>query len=264
MKMTKKILLGAAVAFVAATFIGCAGFGDVQASGTKMNKTIKLDATGDDVKDGEYKRGFQQVSVSKECYAIASTVTVDVSKDAKGNENSIISTKDKNAVVGLAFDVHKTKNTDNKEAYDFVLVGVKPADGYYYVERYTDVLVEDLKEDMTTNKTTIGGTYTALVTETSGWASKPITIAKDKDGNPTWDIAVSQDTKGTYVVKINGSKVCEYKGKTISEGKEQEKSKDYAAGSVFAYANCPKGTKVKANFKQDKDATLGLYAEIDE
>lgn len=275
----KKLMTVLATALVALTLVGCTALGDAKTSGTKWTKTFKLDATGE-LKDAagnkaDFSRGFASLSTSKKCSAIETVVTVPVT-DAKKNVLSIpTSTAGKNAVVGLAFDVHLTKITkenatkdlpEGTEVYDFVLVGVKPADGFFYIEKYVNVKKENLKESMITKADTIGGTYTPLAPETSGWASKspiktidPNTFATE---GYSWKIGVTQETAGTYVIKLNGTEYAKYTRPLTDAEKASKDGKAY--GQVFLYGNAPEGTKFQAKFASNKDATVGLFADEEE
>lgn len=249
MKMTKKIFLGA-VAVVAFALVGC-GFGDAELSGNKWEKNVKLDATEESEVEYTYSRAFKPLSTSKNCSAISTTIVVD-------KENTIETAGGKNAVVGLAFDTHLS---EDGEFYDFVLVGVKPVDGKYYVERYTGVSKEALKEDMKTKDTTIGGTYTEVVPEVGGWAATALTLEPNADGNKEWTITVTQDTPFTYDIAINGNKVGSYEVADDDQVEGKLKSKGKQVGQVFVYGNAPKGTKFDATYTSDKEATVGLFAD---
>lgn len=241
MKMTKKIMLGV-VAAAAIVLTGCANLGDGDLGGTKYKKTLTLDATEITEK---YSRAFAQLSTSKKVKAIETEISVKAA-DCTSLTKS---------VVGLAFDVHLTKDSEGKEFYDFVLVGLKPADGFYYVERYKNVSKDALKEDMKTNEGTIGGTYTAICPEVSGWSGTALNV---KDGDDyKWTVKVTQDA-GVYTINVN-DKSYTYTGETKDDDGD-------AIGMVFLYGNAPKGEKFKAayNTNKDKKATIGLFADDEE
>ena len=261
----KKIMTIIAAAAVALTLVGCANFGDAKASGTKYKKTFSLDATGE-LKDADgnaatYSRAFSALSTSKKCSAIETTITLP-----KGEDNVFISDKDNpnthkkyQAVVGLAFDVHLTKNDAGEDVYDFVLVGVKPGDGGYYIEKYTGVKKDDLKESMKTNEGSIGGTYTPVqgAAETNGWAG---TLTLPTDGDTTWKISVTQETAGTYKVLINDVVKGTYT-RELTDAEKADTKNGKAYGQIFLYANAPTGTKIKGTFESNKDKTVGLFAD---
>lgn len=277
----KKIMTILAAAAVALTLVGCANFGDAKASGNKYKKTYSIDATGDlgkdaSGKDNAYARAFTALSASKKCSAIETTVSLPMGEDATKPENIPISAEGLKSVVGLAFDVHETEGTDGKKYYDFVLVGVKPSDGGFYIEKYENVSKDNLKETMNTSDgaidgaargATTGAKFTDLDGKTSGnWANGTIKTFADATKIATdgysWKIKVTQDTAGTYEVLINDVKKATYKRDlTEAEGKAKTPK---AYGQVFMYLNAPKGTKVKAIFESNKDNTVGLFADEEE
>lgn len=257
----KKFMTILATLAVALMLVGCAKLGDVQTYGTKWKKTFILNGTKPEVGEDDNSRGFAALSASKKCWKISTTIKVP-----KGDDN-IVSAEGKKSVIGLAFDVHETKE-NNKSYYDFVLVGVKPSDGQFYVEKYTKISKDDLKEDMITEQSAIGNatrnnstgaSFTDCDGKTSGnWASSTVDIEED-DESYSWTITVTQDTAGTYIVK-NGNK--ELGSYTRSLTNEETKSTDKKAyGQIFTYGNAPYGTKIKAIFESDKTATVGLFAE---
>ena len=269
----KKIMAVIAAVAVALTLVGCVNLGDAKTSGTKWKKTFKLDATGEikdaDGEDATYARGFASLSASKNCSAIETTITLP-KKDKKDKVLNIPVSDKKNprtndfykAVVGLAFDVHEYEKADNKSHYSFVLVGVKPGDGGFYIEYYEDVPKDNLKESMNTNLGSIGGKYTPVAPETDGWAGKITGI--DKEDSYTWTVKVTQDTAGTYKVLINDVVKGIYT-RTLTEKESADTKHDGKAyGQIFLYGNAPIGTKIEAKFNSNKDATVGLFADEDE
>lgn len=261
----KKIMAVIAAAAVALTLVGCANFGAGKTSGTKWSKTFKLDATGT-IKDAEgndatYSRGFAALSTSKKCSAIETVVSL-AKTDAKGNTLNITKNDaDKKSVVGLAFDTHLTKDSSGKEFYDFVLVGARPSDGRWYVERYVNVPKDDLKESMNSTKGTMGGTYTALASEGNDGYAGTLT-GYNKEDEYTWTVKVTQDVAGTYKIFINDNQVATWKrALTEDEGKAKDPK---AYGQVFVYGNAPKDTKINAKFTSNKKTTVGLFADEDE
>ena len=271
----KKILAVIAAAAVALTLVGCVNLGDAKTSGSKWSKTFKLDATGEikdaDGEDATYARGFASLSTSKFCSAIETTITLP-KEDKKDKVLNIPVSDQKNpltnqfykSVVGLAFDVHEYKKADNKSYYSFVLVGVKPGDGGYYIEYYEDVLKDNLKESMNTNQGSIGGKYTEVAAETNGWAGTISGV--DQEDCYTWKIRVTQDTAGTYKVLINDVVKGTYTRALTEDETKDTKHNGKAYGQVFLYGNAPIGTKIEAKFasNKDKNVTVGLFADEDE
>ena len=259
MKMTKKIFLGA-VAVMAFALVGCAGFGDSKTSGTKTKKSFELDATDTEMTE-KYSRAFSTIRGTGNCSTLSTVITVD-------KEESILVGDSSRAVIGLAFDVHTTKDKEAGDSfYDFVLVGIQADTAKYYVERYTGVSVNKLKETMKTDESDID--TAANTTFLDGKASEafycdaPIAAVEDEDGNKTWAVEVTQDEAFTYVVKINDTEVAKY---TVAEEDQVEgkmKSKGKQVGSVYAYGNAPKGSKIKATYNTDSKASVGFYEDAE-
>ncbi len=271
MKMTKKIMAVAVAAVVALTFVGCPKMGDVNTSGTKWAKTFKLDATGDikDAKgaDATYARGFAALSASTKCYEIETTITLPVAKA----ENIVLTEAGKKSVVGLAFDVHLTKDANNKEFYDFVLVGVKPSDGGFYIERYSKVAKANLKDSMNTTMGNIdedaevkfcdGKASTATWANGTVKTADPATVTTD---GYSWTVKVTQETAGKYEVYINDTKLGTWE-RELTDAEKADKTHDGKAyGQVFMYGNAPKGTKINAKYTSNKENTKGLFADEEE
>lgn len=271
----KKIMAVIAAAAVALTLVGCANFG-AKTSGTKWSKNFAIDATGE-IKDADgtaadYARGFAALSASKKCSAIETTITLP-KKDKKGNAVNIVkSSSGAFAVVGLAIDVHETEKA-GKKYYDFVLVAVRPETGEFYVEKYENIAKDDLKESMNTSVSAIGGAtknaadgaakWTSLDGKTSGsYVSGKKVKVENTDESWSWTITVTQDTKGTYIIKNGTTQLGTYtRALTDTEAAAKDPK---AYGQVFMYGNAPKDTKLKATFKSNKDATVGLFADEDE
>lgn len=262
----KKIMAVIAAAAVALTLVGCANFGAGKKTGTKWSTTFKLDATGAikdaDGNDATYSRGFAALSTSKKCSAIETVITMP-KQDKKGNTLNITkNADDKKAVVGLAFDTHLTKDSSGKEFYDFVLVGARPNDGRWYIERYVNVPKDDLKESMNSTKGTMGGTYTALASESTDGYAGTLT-GYDKEDEYTWTVKVTQDVAGTYKIYINDVQKATWK-RDLTEAETKDTKNGKAYGQVFVYGNAPKDTKINAKFTSNKDKTVGLFADEDE
>ncbi|MBO4629433.1 MAG: hypothetical protein J5687_05720 [Treponema sp.] len=270
----KKIMTIIAAAAVALTLVGCAKFGDADTSGVKWSKEFKLDATGDlkdaNGADAAYSRAFVALSASKKCSAIETKITLPI----KNSKDEVV-TAIASSVVGLAFDVHLTKDANNKEFYDFVLVGVRPATNEFYIEKYENISKDELKESMCTNDSAINGAvkatdsnkdkarWTSLDGKTSGAYSttkidtNALNPTKLAEEGYTWTVSVTQATAGTYKVSINGKELGEYK-RDLSEAETKDKK---AYGQVFMYGNAAKGEKFSATFKSDKEKTTGLFAD---
>lgn len=279
----KKLLIGAAMLAAVFAFTGCLGdIGEGSKSGTKYNKTMIVDATTNTFMEKAekaevdekpailYRRYFSELSTSKEVAAIETTITIN-KKESIETATTEKRADAVNAVVGLAFDVHKTED----DVYDFVIVGVKPVDGYFYVERYTDIAKAKANAGETDDgfDTTDGalGAYTPIVTEVKGWAANPITFTEDKDGNKQFTVKIEQTTPKTYDILINGKKVGSYNGTVFNaepvesnDGKDKDTFADvgkWAVGGIGMYANCPEGTKLKVKYSSDKAKAYGLFID---
>lgn len=279
----KKLLIGAAMLAAVFAFTGCLGdIGEGSKSGTKYNKTMIVDATTDTFMEKAekaevdekpailYRRYFSELSTSKEVAAIETTITINKKESI---ETATTEKRDSavNAVVGLAFDVHKTE----EDVYDFVIVGVKPVDGYFYVERYTNIAKAKANAGETDDgfDTTDGalGAYTPVVKEVNGWAANPIKFKTDKDGNKQFTVKIEQTTPKTYDILINDNKVGSYNGTVLNkepvesnDGKDKDtfaQVGEFAVGGIGMYANCPEGTKLKVKYSSDKSKTYGLFID---
>lgn len=281
----KKLLIGAAMLAAVFAFTGCLqDLGEGSKSGTKYNKTMIVNATTDTFKDKAadakdekdepailYRRYFSELSTSKEVAAIETTITINKEESIVTAPTTKENKTEVNAVVGLAFDVHKTE----KDVYDFVIVGVKPVDGKFYVERYTDIAKDKANAGETDDGfDTIDGAlgeYKAIVEEEKdGWAANPIKFTEDKDGNKQFTVKIEQTTPKTYDIFINDNKVGSYNGTVVNteavecNGKGEDTFAEigkWAVGGIGMYANCPEGTKLKVKYSSDKEKTHGLFID---
>lgn len=278
----KKLLIGAAMLAAVFAFTGCLqDMGEGSKSGTKFNKTMIVDATTDTFMDKAaetednailYRRYFSELSTSKEVAAIETTITINK------EESIVTATTEKredplNAVVGLAFDVHKSE----EDVYDFVVVGVKPVDGKFYVERYKNVAKAKANAgdaddgfDTTDGALATGDNMEAIVGGGT-WAKDPITFTEDKEGNKQFTVKIEQTTPKTYDILINGKKVGSCNGTVFNteavksnDGKDKDTFAEigkWAVGGIGIYANCPEGTKLKVKYSSDKSKTYGLFID---
>ena len=297
MKMTKKIFL-AAIAVAAFAFTGCMdltkGLDNKKTTGTKYNLTVE--ASNAQTEGKLFQRGWQQLGTKETVQSITTVISVDTTKvdsiiktepDAEGNYTVVDSNyegkkKDLHAVVGLIFDLHQTKTKEvdeggqkvTKKLYDFVLVGYRPYDDGFYIEKYKDV-TEDAFAAATNdsvfapaaNTEYITATQsTAFVNGTDNWVeSKKGKLGKDDNGKEYADevplkkftVTVTQETAGTYKINMGG------KDYTYTpEPNEDWTNKDgYRIGGAGYYVNAPLSTTVKANFNSKNDNTVGLFEE---
>lgn len=274
----KKLMAVIAAAAVALTLVGCDSLGKGKTSGTKYNTKMTVDGTNITT---TYRRFIKQLSTSEKVTDIKSTITVDKTK-------STITSNSGKAVVGLAFDFHTTKK-DGAKFFDFVLIGVQPAEKKFYIERYENVAAdkaksitdEAMKEDegdsgFDTGDNSMGAGSSPEYVSFSGdfpmkldkyisndWKSLPDNSYADTEASFEFDIQIKQEKAGTYDIYIGDTKVATYDGQVKCED-AKNKANGKCWGGAAVYANTPKGCKVVVKYAQDKTATVGLFADEDE
>ena len=294
MKISKKIFL-AAITAAAVAFVGCGmNEGDLNGKGSKWERTIEKDSTkvGVEKPSPAYGRAFSQLGTKETVQSIKTLVTVYkdgmdgwVLETAEGSKEYTVAKKgdskvdekgktinatEVHGVVGFMFDLHKTKAKADAESYkegdtlyDFIIVGYRPSDKGFYVERYENVPEGSMDDYVTTGGF---GVATKCFTKTSesiafekGTYDSAVTTETTEDGENVdkFTVTIEQDdaSKGTYTIKIGNKTVGTYKGLVTDE------KSGYAIGGAGVYANAPIGTIVKAKFESDGDATVGLFLE---
>ena len=127
MKMTKKILLGAAALVAALAFVGCgAGDDDPNKMIKGNNSSYSIDYTNE---TDDTSRGYN-TTAQKHAGALVKISIADVSTDADPN-------KKLGGVMGIIFGLEG--NEEDKNAKDFFVAGVRK-NGTYYVSKYTGVV----------------------------------------------------------------------------------------------------------------------------
>lgn len=284
MKISKKIFL-AAITAAAVAFVGCGmSEGDLDGKGSKWERTIKKDSTTVGVEEASpaYGRAFSQLGTKETVQSIKTLVTVYtdgmdgwVLETAEGSKEYTVAKKgaskvdekgktinatEVHGVVGFMFDLHKTK-VEGDTLYDFIIVGYRPSDKGFYVERYANVPEGSMDDYVTTSGF---GDATDFFTKTSpsiafekGTYDSAVTPETTEDGENVhkFTVTIEQDKAGTYTIKIGNITVGTY------EGIVTDKKSGYAIGGAGVYANAPIGTIVKAKFESDGDATVGLFLE---
>ncbi len=307
--MNKKFLIiGAILVLMAMVFTSCdllAGEGDT--SGIKYSKTMNVDGSNKDSKGKDltetdegylaknYRRFFSKISDDEETGWISTTIEVDPSKTILGfnPDGSEITTINNNAVQGMAcanfgyiFDFHTTKaEGTNQDVLDFCLIGIQPATGRYYVERYEGINYSDIKDaskagdaPLDVNDAAIANYYTfgtsgTTFGETKGqagdWRNLPNGVLETnykKDGetvdNYSITINIKQSTfkdntngvAGRYDIYIGDTYIGYYEGQTKLGGNGEYK--DFCVGGIGCYASCAKGTKISAKYKTTRNSTL--------
>ena len=316
MKMVKKILLGLALAGTVLALAGCSMGDDKQmdTKGTKWDFDATIDHVN--IKkdkqyetDKLYRRAWTQLGSNETVSKIKTTLTISteaVSSKVKLASDTAAATAAKdlynktitsqpteaadkfytldnssgdpnaNAVVGFLFDLHKS-TVDNKTVYDFVLLGIQVSTGKYYVERYTNVPENAMKDP-----TSLGSLWSGVNANNCQFLDeKNVNNTADKnkysDSIPyhptnkiTFDgvdnakktktlvVEVTQDNVGTYVLKFGGITV----NYTRPAG---TKDKDgVLCGGAGIYSNAPLGTIANIHSDVDKENTKGLYEEVEE
>ena len=275
MKISNKFFFGALIA-ASIALVGCGmSEGDLDGKGSKWERTITKDSTEVGVKEASpaYGRAFSQLGTKETVQSIKTLVTVYtdrmdgwVLETAEGSKKYTVAKKgDKGAtevhgVVGFMFDLHKTK-VEGDTLYDFIIVGYRPSDKGFYVERYANVPEGSMDDYVTTSGF---GDATDFFTKTSpsiafekGTYDSAVTPETTEDGENVhkFTVTIEQDKAGTYTIKIGNITVGTYKGIVTDE------KSGYAIGGAGVYANAPIGTIVKAKFESDGDATVGLFLE---
>lgn len=269
----KKFMTILATLAVALMLVGC-GLGKGLTSGTKWKKKMTVNGTSIST---TYRRFIKPLSISKKVSAIKTTIAIDTEKSTL---TSVVNGKDKNAVVGLAFDFHQSGTTANP-VYDFVLIGFAPATHKFYIEKYENVSKEgakgadsaidegaedlgntgfDTNEDsMAAYKSFTGSIGSMTLSEDqveNDWKDAPEdSYEENGDNGYEFYVQIKQTTKGTYTIYLGDTLVATYQGDIKdTDGKT-------CIGKAAVYANSPKGTKVVATYISDKTETVGLFAD---
>ena len=186
------------------------------------------------------------------------------------------------AVVGFLFDLHKTTkkvtNAEGKEenttVYDFILLGIRPSEKDYYIERYYNVPENAMKtptslgtlwKDASTNVEYITATQSSFIKLTDKDIAKLVS-GKGEDDRPTasFDVTVTQ-ANGVYTLAFLDQSIKIDSTKVPKRGKAKEDKDDGTLrGGAGVYANAPLGTKATIISNVDKDNTEGLYEEVEE
>lgn len=277
----KKLMAVIAALAVALTLVGCDSLGKGKTFGTKYNTKMTVDGTKITT---TYRRFIKQLSTSEEVTDIKSTITVDKTKSVLTNGKT--GNDVRNAVVGLAFDFHTTKDASNNKSYDLVLIGVAPNTKKFYIERYENIAADKAKgvdQELKEEETDAGfdsdvgsmGAYVSFTgnvgsmtigTEqvTDDWKALPTDSYADTEESFEFDIQIKQPTAGTYEIYIGDKKVATYEGEVKCTNAKDKTNNGKCWGGAAVYANTPKDCKVVVKYVQDKNATVGLFADEDE
>ena len=258
MKMVNKILLGLAAGAFVFSMVGCDLIGNKNATtdGDKYDKTISVDAK--DI-DKNYKRAFVQLGSLEQVQEVTTTLTC---KKADVTNNS---------VIGFVFDLNYEKDDkgkDKSDCFNFYLVGFRPSDGKFYLERYKDVSMK--ANNGATDEDALGeyisykdnSWTTNYVKSLNDWqtATKGTHYSEDTDGNLTLKITVKQSTDGVYTVKLgNGNAIsCPVDNRTVNVKDKK------LQGGIALYANAKKGAKFSVTSHIEKDGGVTGKFEAEE
>ena len=325
MKMTKKLFL-VAIATAAFALTSCAELlgnetfkgknengvdnGKTTDVGTKKNLTIHVEAKNDtEFGSKRFQRMWKQLGTKETVQSLETVITFDTSKadtylkrvsgtgdDAlytvvtEPTDNPLNYDMYSHGVAGLIFDMHCTKDSEDKKlkTYDFVLIGYRPYDNGFYIEQYSSVTADlfeaatnagsfkDADKYITDTAASPFYVYADdhdaedFATKGDSWVTKwNGKLGKDDDGKDYGDKAVdlkkftvkiTQEVKGTYKINIAG-KDFEY----TPEANEKYTNKDgYRIGGAGYYVNAPLGTVINANFNSKNPGTVGLEEEVAE
>ena len=269
MKLSKIIAAGTAV-LAAFAMVSC-GEGDLKSSGTKYNLTVSQDATSlEDTEDAKYqKRDFKQLGSKEKVQAITEDVTIYGAKAERESNQGIWTYNNRYAVAGFGFDFNEyeftNEDTETEKGFDFCLIGYRPETKKAYLERYVNVTEKVIKNQEGDSL----GDYYYLTSFNSAWSSSTgaandwfdvagITV-DETTGDQTFQIAITQDTPGTYVAKLGETTLGSWSKDSITGYSETHvvpvvEGEDAIQGGVVAYAMAPAGTKITANYKVAEDA----------
>ena len=280
MKISNKFFFGALIA-ASIALVGCGmSEGDLDGKGSKWERTITKDSTKVGVEEASpaYGRAFSQLGTGEKVQSIKTLVTVytdgmdGYAEDLGNGLYKVIETgtaeQAVHGVVGFMFDLHTSKAKEDNEGvwkkgdtlYDFVIVGYRPSDKGFYVERYANILegsMDEFVSDGGFGKATDFITATKVAPYVYGYKNEVTSdVTEEGENIDQFTVTIEQDdaNKGTYKIKIGGELVGSYVGTVKND-------EGYAIGGAGVYVNAPIGTIVKASFESDKDATVGLFAE---
>lgn len=272
MKLVKKCLIALAALATVMAFTGCGDMAGVgKTSGTKYNKTYTVDATGElKNADATWRRYVKQIGSKEEVAEIETTITIY--KDFAKNDAAIFDVTDTSKSDGKAktvvgFIVDYNKNATDDTVNDFVVFGFRPSNKTAYLGPYSAIkLGKDVEMDTENGSLVDTKASPKAKSGTEYFADGAISSDRytvDDDGNIILQVAIKQETPGTYQFYLGGKKFgSSWKGSTIST---KDKTKGMAIGGVAGYINVPKGAKVKVNYKTDsKKVTGSLFADEEE
>lgn len=264
MKKAKKMALQAMVcaAFAAAMVLaGCSDEASNEGDQTGVSVSpdgmkITYDNKGND-SDKNFMRVFTQFAEDKAKYGVEE-VTCEIRQTNVETTNQ--------SIFGFMFDLHKTKNADGKDVYDYYVVGIRPSDRKYYIEHYTGVPAGSF--DGAADDKSIA-TQTGMVTK--NWNGT--TWANGEGGFNDGVSLMSAQAGGSFSTKVKITKGTEGDAKfyNIYIGTSNSpiscKSVDDKAdkGGVAAYSCIYKGKSIAGTMTLEADSLKGaLNLEVAE
>ncbi|MCR5400947.1 MAG: hypothetical protein K6E78_05055 [Treponema sp.] len=242
MKMTKKILLGAAALVAALAFVGC---------GAKDDDTNLVDITG---KGNSYAidftnetdaamRGYKPTALKHAGGLVK--ITIDESSSDPSTPVKA------GGVMGFIFDLKD--NADNKDAKDFFIIGVRK--GGYYVSKFTGVTNLQAynfgysnKEDNTKADGTVEKEYKE--------AFQAITLPTDANGNPYVYVYAFGNNDGSFSWKILNASATE-KVKSLSD--KEFSNLDFTSDMILAEGTIP---AEDTGYDKQTQNKLAVYANV--
>ena len=275
-------------------------------TGTKTNLTLHVENKNDpECGSKRFQRMWRQLGIRENVQALETVITIDTSKadtylklvsGNHGDEDARYTVVEEptsdpinydtfsHGVVGLIFDMQLTKELEDAYGktisyYDFVMLGYRPYDNGFYIEKYSDVTADFFEAASNTffKEADIFITDTAaspfyvyaddhdvkdFTTKGDAWVTKwNGELGKDDDGKEYGDkvvplkqiaVKITQEVKGTYKINIAG-KDFEY----TPEVDYAYINKDgYRVGGAGYFVSAPLGTTINANFNSNNYGTI--------
>lgn len=247
MKMTKKILLGAAALFATVAFVSCGGAAEEDGI-MKVGETVQVDITNSSDSLGEkYTGGTYRTTLPTKLKHAGGLVKVSFDTEASTDDPGII---------GFIFDLKK--NSTNKSADDFFVIGLRISkdssrDSMYYVSKYSNVT--DYNEENFGANDKGGQAVEKPLNSANGALSKLSSTIPTEDGLRVAYIYVIANDDGSFSWKILNDKATE-KTKKLSD--KEFKNLDFT-GMVLAEGEIPAS---ETGYTKQTQGKLSAYAGV--
>lgn len=243
MKMTKKILLGAAALVVAMAFVGCAGGEKASDDPNNMIEGKNSNYTIDFVNEtGAESRGYKATKLKHAGGLVKITI------DAGSSSNS--SNK-----MGFIFDLKA--NADDSSAKDFFIIAFGN-DNKYYVSKFsnvTDQQAYNFGTELTDNPAD-EKCYTDPVNCNPKVFDDGKTLSEDEDGNKYAYIYAFGNADGSFDWKILNASATE-KVKSLSD--KEFKNLDFTEDMILAEGTIP---AEDTGYTKQTQNLLAVYAKV--